>query len=124
MSKIVAAVNVMISNPTKITNVVKGAHDTESFFKYDKKHNWSIWRTSDEEYFMSYYAADADLEGLANIPDEHWTEVSPEQVTYNSRDLGTKEAKATFRELFTIISEKALGMDDILEDIIDSDSPF
>jgi len=124
MSKIVAAVNVMISNPSKITNVIRGQHENECFFKYDNRHKWSIYRNRNDGYCLNYYSSDSNLEELASIPDEAWDHDSPAQVVYTTSELGTKEALATFSELFTIVSEKALGMDKILDDIINSDFPF
>jgi hypothetical protein len=123
MSKIVKAINAMISNPDKITSSVKGYSDTECFFKYDKKHHWSIYKTNDS-YILNYYPSQPDLNSLASIPDEYWDEHAPNSVTYNTKDLATKEAVDSFRELFSIVNEKLHGMDDVLNEIIGSDIPF
>lgn len=124
MSKIVKAVNAMVSNPDKITNSIKGYNETECFFKYDGKHHWSILRTSNDDYILNYYPGHPDLNSLASIPDEHWDEHAPISVVYRTKDLATKEAKDSFRELFSIVNEKLHGMDDVLDEIIGSDIPF
>lgn len=124
MSKIVTAINVMVSNPDRIKNVIKGYSDSECFFVYDNKHPWSIIKHSDGGYYMAYYPGNQDISKLARIPDEHWHEADVSCVTYNSKDLGTKEAKESMAELYNIVNEKVYGMDDVLEDIINSDPPF
>jgi hypothetical protein len=73
---------------------------------------------------MAYYPGNLDISKLASIPDEHWEEADISCVTYTSKELGTKEAKESMGELFNIVNEKAYGMDDVLEDIINSDPPF
>jgi len=123
MSKIVKAVNAMVSNPDKITSSVKGSHETECFFKYDGKHHWSIFKTTDN-YVLNYFPSQPDLNSLAGIPDEHWDEHAPSSVTYNTKDLATKEAVDSFRELFSIVNEKLHGMDNVLDEIIGSDIQF
>ncbi len=122
MSKIVKAINVMVSNPDLITNSIKGRHETECFFKYDNKHNWSILKNSEGHFYLSYYPSNPNLSELASIPDEHWEESNITSIGYNSKDLATKEAKDSMRDLFTIVNEKIYGIDDILDDIISSDN--
>lgn len=124
MSKIVKAINVMISNPHKITDVVKGENETECFFRYDKKHLWSILKHDDSNYYMAYYPGNQNVEHLASIPDEEWEHVPINCVAYTSRELGTKEAKESMAELYNIVNEKVHGMDEVLDEIINSDPPF
>lgn len=124
MSKIVTAINVMVSNPDRIKNVIKGYSDSECFFVYDDKHPWSIIKHNDGGYYMAYYPGNQDISKLAQIPDEHWHEANVNCVTYTSKDLGTKEAKESMAELYNIVNEKVYGMDDVLDDIINSDPPF
>jgi hypothetical protein len=123
MSKIVTAINVMVSNPDRIKNVVKGYNDTECFFVYDGKHPWSIL-SNEQGYYMAYYPGNQDISQLAKIPDDHWGEANVHCVTYTSKDLGTKEAKESLAELYSIVNEKVHGMDDVLDDIINSELPF
>ena len=124
MSKIVTAINVMVSNPERITNVIKGYNETECFFVYDGKHPWSILKQNDGGYYMAYYPGDQDIANLSKIPDEYWHDANVHCVSYTSKDLGTKEAKESMAELFRIVNEKVYGMDDVLNDIINSDPPF
>ena len=44
-------------------------------------------------------------------------------VTYKDTEIGTKEAKASFAELHTLIKERVYGVNDVLDDII-SDADF
>ena len=124
MSKIVTAINVMVSNPDRINNVVKGYNDSECFFIYDGKHPWSILKRQDGDYFLAYYPGDQDIYKLAEIPDEYWDQENIHCVIYTSKELGTKEAKESMAELFSMINEKVYGMDGVLDDIINSDPPF
>lgn len=124
MSKIVKAINVMVSNPDRIGNVIKGYNDTECFFIYDAKYSWSILLRQDGEYFLAYYPGDQDISELAKIPDEYWGDSNVHCVTYNSKDLGTKEAKESMAELYGVVNAKVYGMDDVLDEIISSDPPF
>jgi hypothetical protein len=118
MSRIVTAVNAMISNPDLITNSIQGDMDTECFFKYDKKHLWSIIDSENGEYVLYYYPGNQSLEELASIPEERWHQENINSVPYNTKTLGTKEANDSFKELNTIVKEKVYGMDDVLDDII------
>lgn len=124
MSKFITAINVMVSNPKLITNVHKGMHATECFFKYDKKHLWSILKNPEGEFYMSYFPGDQEIDYLASIPDEHWEEIVNNQISYNSKELGTKEAKQSLSELYTIVNEKVYGIDEVLDDIINSNPDF
>lgn len=124
MSKIVKAINVMVSNPELITGVLKGENENECFFIYDEKHPWSILKRADGEFYLAYYPGGQDISELARIPDEAWHHLNPECVTYNSKDLGVKEARDSMSDLYNVVNEKVYGMDDVLNDIIDSDPPF
>jgi len=123
MSKIVEAVNVMISNQDKIDSTYQGTYEPEVFFRYDKKHNWSILRNEAGDFYLHYYPAKYEVEDLASWPEEAWHEFRG-MVSYNSKDLGTKEAKDSLRELYTVVKEKVFGMDDVLSDIIKSDATW
>ena len=122
MSKIVKAINVMVSNPAKITHVTEGTHSDELFFMYMDKHKWSMTRDSGgERYFLHFYPGNTPIEELASY-DGPWEEIA--MVTYASSDLGGREAAASMRELYTILREKQHGVDDILDEIIADDIPF
>lgn len=120
MSKIIQAVNSMISNSDLITNVISSGNK-ELFFLYNKKHKWSMRVSHDGVYSLWYYPSDQTLEEIANTLDHEWEYI--QMVHYSSKDLATKEALDSFKELFTILEEKLFGMDSVLDDII-SDLPF
>lgn len=125
MSKIVTAVNAMISHNELITDVIRGSYEKEYFFRYSKKHHWSIYEGNvggeKNQYYLNYYPGNPDLTELAALPDQAWHDQGPKLVSYNTKDLATKEALDSFRELYSIVSEKAFGMDDILDEIIGND---
>lgn len=124
MSKIVKAINVMVSNPESISSVLKGQHQTEYFFKYNQKHSWSILKNSDAVYFLHYYPGIVDLSAIASIGDVDWEHHGPQSVSYNTKDLATRESIESFRDLYATVQEKAFGMDKVLDEIIDNDFPF
>lgn len=117
MSKIVQAVNTMIAHQDLISNVLKG--DKEYFFLYKDKYKWSIVQREDET-FLWYYPGTLSLEDLCDIEESgSWDGI--DMVKYTDREIGTKEAIASFAELFTIIKEKVFGLDKVLDDIISDD---
>jgi hypothetical protein len=124
MSKIIKAVNAMVSNSNLISMAINGTSDREIFFIYDGKHKWSIIKNIDNEYVLIYYPGNDDLSYIAGIPDEYWEQSNVRTVRYSTSELGTKEAIESMAELFTIVSEKLYGMDDILDEIIKTDLPF
>ena len=105
MSKIVQAVNAMIANPQFITQVIKG--DDELFFLYKRKYKWSIAKREDS-CFLWFYPGDETLEQLASYGSSDWSNGVP-MVTYKDTEIGTKEAKASFAELHTLIKERVYG---------------
>lgn len=114
MSKIVQAVNAMISNPEFVSNVIPG--DNEFFFLYKNKYKWSIARRNGDEHFLWFYPGGESLETLAAHDGSDW-EGTP-MVIYRDSEIGTKEAKASFSELYTLIKERAYGVNEVLDDII------
>jgi hypothetical protein len=118
MSKIVQAVNAMISNEKLISKVIRG--NDEFFFLYKGKYNWSI-ANRENGIYLWYYPGDISLETLATIDGPEWQDVN--MISYVDSDIGTKEAKASFLDLYNLVKEKIFGMDDVLDDII-SDDPF
>ena len=67
---------------------------------------------------------DNQIEELANLFDEEWEEIP--MMHYSTKELATKEAFASFEELYRVVKEKMLGMDTVLDDIIKDmdDLPF
>jgi hypothetical protein len=118
MSKIVRAVNVMISNSNGITTVI--SKQGEYFFLYDDKYKWSIrYNVAEDAYYLYYYPGEQSLQALASF--EEW-QTFDEFVTYSTKDLKTKEAYDSFSELYTLVKEKRYGIDAALDDIIGSGS--
>lgn len=122
MSKIVIAVNVMIEQRDKISNVLKGGNENEIYFNYDSKHKWSMIQ-SDGTYTLFYYPGSHSLSMLASIRAEDWPD-EIDMAVYRSKDIGTKEAKDSFAELYSVLKEMKFGMDKILDEIIATDEPF
>tara|TARA_R110002020_G_scaffold437327_3_gene647542 strand:- start:2061 stop:2435 length:375 start_codon:yes stop_codon:yes gene_type:complete len=124
MSKIIRAVNVMISHDDLITDATQGYLNTEIFFLYDEKYKWSLVKGSDGQIVsLNYYPQDIPLSVLASFSDDDWSN-NNDYVTYIPKDLGGREAKESMAELFRVVSEKLYGMDDVLNDIIESAIPF
>ena len=115
MSKIVQAVNAMISNQENITKVIRGGD--EFFFLYRDKYKWSI-KKSDEDntHVLWYYPGPEPLEKLASLAGGDWGNIS--MVMYRDDEIGTREASATFAELYTIVKERLYRVNDVLDDII------
>lgn len=124
MSKIIQAVNSIISNSNLIGKVLFGFNN-ELFFTYKNKYKWSIRRQEDGNYSLWFYPSEMSIEELATIQNEEWENVP--LMHYSTKDLATKEAFASFEELYRIAKEKVFGMDKVLDDIIkdmDEDLPF
>ncbi|CAM3164487.1 hypothetical protein [Pseudomonas plecoglossicida] len=123
MSKIIEAINVMISNHANIDQVYQGTYAGEVFFRYANKYKWSILKNDSGDYYLSYYSGRYELKDMASWPDEVWHDFN-DMVSYNSKDLGTKEAKDSLRELHTLVKGKVFGMDSVLDEIIKSDGTW
>ena len=123
MSKIIRAVNVMVSNPSKISAV--RVNDKELYFLYNGKYKWSLNKRSTDqgEYSLHYYSGDESLDILAQLPEADFQHV--EVVTYSTSELKTREARESFGELYRILQERIYGVDKVLDEIIeDSDEDF
>ncbi|MFL9976056.1 hypothetical protein [Paraburkholderia graminis] len=117
MSKIVQAVNSMIANKELISDVVRG--DAETFFRYKNKYTWSISKR-DDGYTLWLYPGKQSIDELLDAEaSSDWRGV--EMVVYKDSEIGTKEAKASFSELYTVVKEKLYGVDRVLDDIISDD---
>lgn len=114
MSKVVQAVNAMISNPTLITNVIPNG--AELFFLYKGKYKWSINKNNKGEHHLFFYPGTEELEDLASTMGEYWEHVP--MLGYSDIEIGTKEATASFADLYTLIKERAYGVNEVLDDII------
>lgn len=121
MSRIVTAVNAMIVNPQLITRVIKG-DPNEFFFLYKDKYKWSMARTPAGISLWFYPSEGITLEELAAADDSDWEDIP--MVHYRDTEIGTKEAKESFSELYTMLNEKVYGMDEVLNDISSDLPPF
>lgn len=127
MSKIIKAINAMISKPDEITNVMEKSEgatnffeNTEYYFLYKNKYKWSISKENEGNYFLHYYPGKQTLNELASYNSVVWQRFN-NYLTYRTDDFGTKEALESFSELFSIIIDKLYRMDDVFDDIIDDD---
>lgn len=101
MSKIVTAVNTMISNSDKISEI--RPKDNEYFFLYKGKYKWSIsYDKQNDLYNLYYYPGDITFEELSQMED--WTHYS-NYIAYNTKEIGTREARDTFSELYRAVRE-------------------
>lgn len=121
MSKIVQAVNSMIANDSLISNVQQS--QGEIFFLYKGLYKWSMVKRNDGHHLW-YYPGLEDLNHLAAMTNDGWGFADIPMVHYHDAEIGTKEAKASFAELYTLLSEKVYGIDDVLKDIIGDGIPF
>jgi hypothetical protein len=115
MTKIVSAINAMISNPKKISSVIPC--DDEIFFLYMSKYKWSIMKTPSDTYNLWFYPGENSIEQLAAFHPSEWADFN-HMVKYSSADIGTREAIDSFSELHTLVKEKAFGVDEALDEII------
>ena len=124
MSKVVKAMNVMITNPQRIADVSPGRDRNEIFFHYLGGHKWSLVCTPRNEYTLFYYPGDDfTLEQLASFEDEGWEHV--DRVNYNASELGGREAVESMSELFRVLKEKVFGVEGVFDEIIQADEiPF
>jgi hypothetical protein len=127
MSKIVQAINVMIVNSDRITDVTPSTTTDIIFFRYDNKYIWGIREDVNEEgeliYYLTYFPDNTMISHLVSLPNYELKEIK--QLVYFSAEFNSREATQSFAELYTIINEKKFGVDSVLEDIIKSgDVPF
>lgn len=114
MSKIIRAINSMIINSDKISEISKWKNKYS--FLFDNKFVWSIEKTFNNNILLTIYPKYKDLDVFfedLEIIDTF------DSITYQSLDYETKEATESFMELFTVIQEKALKVDEALNAIID-----
>lgn len=113
MSKIVIAVNSMITHADKISDVVQNKYDGELFFKYNHKYVWGI-KEEKGNYFLYFYPETEEVDELNDEID--WDNYP--YVIYKTHDLKTREASESFGELYLIIKERIHNVDKVLDDII------
>jgi len=126
VSKIIQAINVMISNSDRITEVY--SNNRELYFLYDGKHKWSILqRANDEGVSLFYYPAktiQSSVRELSSMSAYEFNQMEGKYIMYTDNEFKTREALESFSELYRIVKEKLLDVDTALADIIDNDVPF
>ncbi|MEI8572000.1 hypothetical protein U737_21635 [Methylomonas sp. LW13] len=116
MSKIVIAANAMIANAEKISTVIPSNENKEFFyFLYGKKYTWGIYKDGGAIVLL-YFPNNESPDYLAALASYDFSDVSV--MRYSSLSIGSQEAEETFRDLYTIIQEKAFGIDKVLDEII------
>ena len=119
MSKIIRTVNTMIQNPHKIIHIIR--KEDEYFFLYNKKYKWSISKSESGAigelvYYLNYYPGEITIEKLSEIEVYEWE--SHDFISYNTKELKSREAKESFLELYRILKEKIYNMDKVFDEII------
>ena len=104
----------MISNPDGITRVIRG--ESEYFFLYRDKYKWSIRKDNEGAHTLWFYPGDESLEVLASYSADDWEHI--DMVVYRDAEIGTKEARATFAELYNLVRERLFNVNKALDDII------
>lgn len=128
-SKIIIAVNSMISNEQNISRVERSGKLAANGYAFSyNEYVWLIFRYEDahgiQEHILHYFPEmdSDDIQSIVDMDEDDWD--STKRVTYRTSEIDTTEARATFSELFVMLSEKAYGIDDVLNDIISDDEPF
>ena len=126
MSKIVAAAKAMLSNSNKISTVIN--YNSYWFFLYDQKYAWCIqsWDHEDENRYMLYFLKaegnfcidEVGVFERLSRKDVRSMVKEGEAIEYNSNEIGTDEALQAFRLLYTAVKEKGIGIDKVLDEII------
>ena len=74
----------------------------------------------EDTHYLWFYPDEGTLEGLTSNEGHDWDSVNI--VTYRDSEIGTREAKASFSELYKLLEEKVYGVNEALDDIISGDS--
>ncbi len=114
--KIVQVVNKIIENKDKISEVQKNGK--EYFFKYDSRYIWSILRGEEEEEYWIHFYPKVKMSYEELLDFREWHTLEGDYLTYSTSVLKTQEAFETFKELYHIIADKLLGVNDIFDEIL------
>ena len=126
MSKIVAATNAMLSNSNKISTIVNC--NNYWFFLYDEKYAWCIksWEYEGENRYMlcfikaegNFHISEAGVFERLCRQDVESLVKQGDAIVYKSNEMDTDEAMQAFRLLYTAVKEKGIGIDEVLDEII------
>lgn len=89
----------------------------ELYFKYNNKYTWSIRKDPDGTIYLFFYKTDLSTQHLARLNEDEWENFDG-LIIYSTKELNTKEAISSFKELYSILQEKVHGLDKVLDDII------
>ncbi|MDX9918333.1 MAG: hypothetical protein RBT15_10045 [Gudongella sp.] len=108
-------INKMIETSEAISDVMLGTFGVEEYyFFYKRKYRWSIYYYHEQDdYYLYYYKVELPIVDLANMDTSMLT-----FIKYQSSEFKSKEATESFAELYNIVKGKLLGMDDVIDDIL------
>ncbi len=126
MSKIVAVVDAMSSNPDKITRVIN--LNSHWFFLYDGKYAWCI-QNRDSEGQIRYLLYFIKVAGRFVVNDPKQFEIVSRQdvnslvkhgeaIEYDSNEVGSNQALHSFRTLYSAVKEKGIGLAKVFDEIL------
>jgi len=120
MSNIILAINSMIENSEKISNIEKKG---QFFFFSYRGYIWKIYEwasdypESNQGFSLAYYPKVKSVSELTAIGDFE-TSDKEESVVYSTSDFKAREEYESFAELYSTIREKYYGVDKVFDDII------
>jgi hypothetical protein len=68
------------------------------------------------EHYLFYYPGNENIQTLARYAGSDWKDTA--MVRYSTSEIGTKEAAASFSELYMLLKENVYGVSAVLDDII------
>lgn len=114
--KIVSAAIAMLSKKDLISNVVEGIDGSEYFFLFAGKHKWSITKSANQ-HSLFFYSTRLSVDELSNYREEEWENFKG-MIRYSSKEIGG-EAVKVFDELYEYLSNRAVGIEEALDEIIE-----
>ncbi len=116
MSKIIQAVNVMITNQDRISTVKR--EKDEYYFLYKEIYLWSIeYNEEENSYSLFFYPGQNDSQiVIQQLEELGFSGVN--YVSYGTKSLSTTEAFNSFRDLYTKVREKLFNVNKYLDEII------
>ena len=126
MSRIGAVVDVISSNPNKITSVIN--LDSYWYFLYNEKYAWCIQNRGNEGQ-IRYLLYFIKVAGRFVVNDPKEFEIVSRQdvdslvkngqaIEYDSNELGSDEALHSFRMLYSAVKENGIGLAKVFDEIL------
>jgi hypothetical protein len=120
-AKLVIALNTMIENFGKITEIHKAG--STYFFRYLGKQTWAIqcvlnvpFISDLHEYRAFYFPGDVTPQQAALGMERNDPQL--EQVSFSTSEIKTTEARETFSDLYRRLGMKEFNIDRVLDEII------